>query len=195
LNLVTNDVNPLAVRVPVPVEGVVEAGMAVHPSPLYMGTVEPGNAITRQLVVHGTKPFRIVRAESSNPGFRVTTPPSAGTLQRVSVTFQAGNDPGKIVSRVRILTDGSTAPLDVEVNAQVVGPLAKVTPEATPALSAESARPLKRIERPVISPAAGPASSVQSAGTATKAAPQPTKPTAAGEKPTPAPASDGPREL
>ena len=37
LYLVTNDLNPRSVRVPVPVEGAVQSALAVHPSPLYMG--------------------------------------------------------------------------------------------------------------------------------------------------------------
>ena len=59
--LVTNDANPRAARVPVPVEGVVQSGITVHPSPLFMGMVEPGSPITRQLVVRGGSPFRITR--------------------------------------------------------------------------------------------------------------------------------------
>ena len=76
--LVTNDANPRAARVPVPVEGVVQTAIAVHPSRLHMGMVEAGKSITRQLVVNGTPPFRIVHVESTNPQFRCTASTVAG---------------------------------------------------------------------------------------------------------------------
>ena len=98
--LVTNDANPLAVRVPVPVEGVVQAAIAAHPSPLYMGTVEAGKSITRQLVVSGTAPFRIVHVESTNPRFRCTVPTVAGALHLLPVTFDGGTASGKPLAKL-----------------------------------------------------------------------------------------------
>ena len=68
--LVTNDANPQTARVPVPVEAIIQPAVAVHPSPLLMGSVAPGGSLTRQLIVHGNKPFRIIRVESSDKRFR-----------------------------------------------------------------------------------------------------------------------------
>ena len=46
--LVTNDPNPRAQRVPVPVEAVVVAPVTVHPSPLIMDPVAAGQAGERR---------------------------------------------------------------------------------------------------------------------------------------------------
>jgi len=131
--LLTNDANPRAARVPVPVEGVVQAPIAAHPSPLYMGTVEAGKSITRQLVVRGTVPFRIVRVESTNPRFRCAAPTVAGALHLLPVTFEAGTGAGRHTGRITIDTDTSATPLVVEVSVDVMasGPAGKSVGWAT----------------------------------------------------------------
>lgn len=53
LILVTNDVNQLAARVPVEVEGVISQALSVRPSPLFLGVVETGQPISKPLVVQG----------------------------------------------------------------------------------------------------------------------------------------------
>ncbi len=116
----TNDLNPRAVRVPVPVEGLIQPGLSVYPSPLFMGTVEAGQSITRQMVLRGQVPMRVVRMESTNPQFQCTPPAGSGMLLRLPVTFQAGPQPGKSTGRIRIQTDGGSEPLVAEVSAQVV---------------------------------------------------------------------------
>jgi hypothetical protein len=120
LSLVTNDLNPRAVRVPVPVEGLIQPGLSVYPSPLFMGTVQAGQSITRQMVLRGQSALRVVSVESTNPRFQCTPPTGSGMLQRLPVTFQAGPQPGKSVGRIRIQTDGSPEPLVAEVSAEVV---------------------------------------------------------------------------
>jgi hypothetical protein len=117
--LVTNDANPRAARVPVPVEGVVQATIAAHPSPLHMGTVEVGKSIARQIVVSGTAPFRIVHVESTSPRLRCTAPTVTGTLLLLPVTFEAGTSAGKDTGRITIDTDTSATPLVVEVSVDV----------------------------------------------------------------------------
>jgi hypothetical protein len=119
-NLVTNDANPSAVRVPIPVEGVVQAAITARPSPLYMGTVEAGKSITRQLVVRGTTPFRIIRIQSSNSRFRCTAPTVAGALHLLPVTCDVGTVSGTATGRIIIDTDNSATPLIVEVSVDVM---------------------------------------------------------------------------
>lgn len=138
LNLVTNDTNPRAVRVPVPIEGVVRSAVTVHPALLYMGTVEPGKSITQQLMVHGDLPFRILRLSSSNPQFHCVPPGTAGTLQRVTVVFHAGNSPGKATGKIQIETDAGTVPLESVVSVDVVSPT--VEPAVAPAAPKSSDR-------------------------------------------------------
>ncbi len=70
LMLVTNDIDPHAARVPVVVEGLVAAALTVRPSPLMMGVVEAGQPVTRNLVVQGRTPFRILAVRSADDRFQ-----------------------------------------------------------------------------------------------------------------------------
>ena len=127
--LVTNDfANPRSIRVPVPVEGVIQSGITVHPSPLYMGTVEPGKSIARQLVVCGTAPFKVVKVESNNPQFRCKPETEAGAVHRLPVTFEAGAVAGKITGEIRIETDAGGGVVAVPVNVDVVAPQTAAQP-------------------------------------------------------------------
>ena len=82
LILVTDDANPAAARVPVPVEATIRPSIAIDPSPLLMGSVSPGEAVTRQLIVHARLavscgPRRVERqAISVWPAARVGQPRS-----------------------------------------------------------------------------------------------------------------------
>jgi hypothetical protein len=123
LHLVTNDANPRTARVPVPVEGVVRAAVTAFPSPLYLGSVEPGKSAVRQIIVSGGTPFRILQVDSTDPRFQCVPAATAGTLHRLPVAFQAGQTPGKACGKIVIRTDTGTAPVEVAVQADVVPPL------------------------------------------------------------------------
>jgi hypothetical protein len=136
--LVTDDPDPQAARVPVPVEGMVRSAIAVTPSPLWMGAVEAGSVATRQLVVHGSAPFRIVGIQSSDKRFQCAVPETSGSLYRLPVVFTADKTPGRTSAKIRIETDGGggKSTLEVGVDAQVVPreteekPQSAVKPEA-----------------------------------------------------------------
>ena len=107
LILVTNDANPQTARVPVPVEAIIQPAIAVHPSPLWMGSVAPGESVARQLIVHGNKPFRVVRVESSDKRFRCQAPEGVAAMHRLPVTFAAAADEpvGQPGAKIHIVTD------------------------------------------------------------------------------------------
>ena len=67
LMLVTNDVQ--STQIPLLVEGRVLPAITVSPSSLFMGVVEPGKKVTRQLVVKGKKPFRILSVTCDDKSF------------------------------------------------------------------------------------------------------------------------------
>ena len=54
--LVTNDARTKSI--PVPVDGHVLRSISVSPTSLFLGVVQPGGRVTKQLVVRGQKPFR-----------------------------------------------------------------------------------------------------------------------------------------
>ncbi len=105
LVLVTNDQN--FTQVPVAVDGRVLSAITVSPTSLFMGVVEPGQKVTKKLVVRGAKPFRILSIKSDAQCFEFDTSEEGEpkTLHLIPVTFVAGADPGKVTHTIRIETD------------------------------------------------------------------------------------------
>ena len=180
LNLVSNDPNPRAQRVPVPVDALVVAPVTVHPSPLIMDPVAAGNRqnfVVRPLVVVSASPFQITGVESTNPHFRCDLPAAAAaTVHRVPVVFLGGDAPGKVSTRIRIQTTASTEPIEAEVSINLTQPAgAEKTVDKKPADSKpegsksdggkpEDGKPDNRAVDPVFGPsgtAAKPRSSTQ----------------------------------
>jgi len=111
LTLRTND--RYSAQVPVLVEGQVRAGITVSPSSLFMGVVEPGQKVTKRLVVRGKRPFRILSISCDDESFEFDASAAdvAKAVHIVPVTFVAGADTGKVVKTIRIQTDlGSMTP-------------------------------------------------------------------------------------
>lgn len=119
LVLVTNDRRSR--EIPVPVEGVVQAGIVVNPTSLFMGVVQPGQKVTKQLVVRGKKPFRILSVDCDDDSFEFGTSaeqePKA--LHVIRVTFMAGQEPGKVTKMIHIRTDLGETPPDLSAYAVV----------------------------------------------------------------------------
>ena len=105
LILITNDHNQSATRVPLTVEGVVVAPVSVSPSPLPLGVLRTGQAVTRNLVVHGKTPFHIVNVAGPDERFRFALPEAAKPVQLIPVTFTADDRAGKVAGEIRIRTD------------------------------------------------------------------------------------------
>jgi hypothetical protein len=123
LMLVTNDFDPRSSRVPVTVEGLVAAALTVRPSPLMMGVVPAGQPITRNLVIQGRAPFRILAVRSADDRFQCKPPADAKTAHILPITFVSKDAaaPGKLSTKVRIETDlVGTGPVEVDVYVQVV---------------------------------------------------------------------------
>ena len=118
LLLVTNDSR--APKIPVMVEGVIRPQLSVAPTPLYLGSLRPGQTVSQRLIVRASKPFRIgeIRAdcdcfEFPNPG----TEPK--TLHLIPVKFTAGDETGRIRRTIRIKTDLNGSEAEVLVMAAI----------------------------------------------------------------------------
>ena len=112
--LLTND--PRNTDVVVPIEGVVRAQIALSPDSLFMGVVEPGQKVTRQLMLRGKKPFRVTEATCDRPDFTVAPHDGASEnrIHLLSVTFEAGKDSGKAEGSIHIgTTIGNARPATV----------------------------------------------------------------------------------
>ncbi|HUT11845.1 MAG TPA: DUF1573 domain-containing protein [Thermoguttaceae bacterium] len=119
LMLVTND--ELARQIPVMVEGRVVSAVTVSPASLFLGTVQPGQKVTKRIVVRGKKPFRITSIEADCDCFEFGTPAedAVASLHLVAVTFIAGENDGKIAKTIRIKTDLDEAPITLPTYAAV----------------------------------------------------------------------------
>jgi len=106
LLLTTND--PRGTPIAVAVEGRVTGGeIAVSPPALFLGVVEPGGKVTRQLVLKGNKPFRVLNISCDDESFQfdLSQANEPKTLHLIPVTFTAGTELGKVVKTIRIKTD------------------------------------------------------------------------------------------
>jgi hypothetical protein len=105
VTLVTNDQR--SSQIPVLVEGRVEPSVSVSPAALFMGVVQPGQKVTKQLVVKSKKPFKITSISCDDKSFEFNTSKEdvAKPVHLVPVTFMAGDDLGKIVKTIKIETD------------------------------------------------------------------------------------------
>jgi hypothetical protein len=123
LYLITND--PQVQQIPLDVEGRVVPEITVTPAPLMLGMLHPGQQITKQLIVKGKKPFKIVDIQCDDPGFTCAKPEEAKTQHIISVTYVAGDAAGKIAKKVEIKTDLNEEPVELTFSAQIAATTAK----------------------------------------------------------------------
>ncbi|MCC6124406.1 MAG: DUF1573 domain-containing protein [Pirellulales bacterium] len=103
VTLVTSDNQ----KIPVLVEGRIEPSVSVSPAALFMGVVQPGQKVTKQLVVKSKKPFKILAIGCDDKSFEfdTTKEDAPKPVHLIPVTFMAGEDLGKIVKTIKIQTD------------------------------------------------------------------------------------------
>ncbi len=119
LILVTNDAK--GTEMPVDIEGRVLSALSVYPASLFMGVVQPGQKVTKQLIVRGKKPFRITEVLCNDKSFAIEPSSEAKTVHQVPVVFTAGDRPAKITQSITILTDqGEEATAKCTAYAQIV---------------------------------------------------------------------------
>ena len=103
LSLITDDQR--LPSVPIAVEGRVIPPLTVSPSSLFVGVLEPGASVTRQLVVRAKKPFKILSVRCADKSFQFKTGSESKPVHLVPVTFKAGDKPGEIEQTIEIETD------------------------------------------------------------------------------------------
>jgi hypothetical protein len=99
----TND--PASPQFGVVVSGQVQPDLVVTPSNLTMGTVKPGQSVTRQVLVRGRKPFHVTGVEGGAASFQVDKPDGAQSFHRVIVRFAGSEEPGVRECTFKIQTD------------------------------------------------------------------------------------------
>lgn len=121
--LVTNDQG--TTQIPVSVVGRVVPAVSVSPSSLFLGVLQPGQTVTKQLIVRAKQPFRVVRVDCDDDcfEFKVSKDDDARLLHMIPVTFVAGDKPGKISQRIHIETDlGDGTDQELVAYAQITSP-------------------------------------------------------------------------
>ena len=123
LVLKTNDVR--SPQFPVKVDGVVISDLTVSPSSLMLGILQPGQKVTKQIVLKGKQPFRVTAIECDAPGFSFPSITEAKTVHLIPVTFEAGKDPVKLTEKIIIRTDlKEHKQVELPAFGQVLAPLA-----------------------------------------------------------------------
>ena len=119
----TDDPNQQTSRIPLTVEGLVVPSLTVNPAVLMLGVVQPGQTVSRNLVVRGQKPFKVLDVSGPDSQFRFTLPQAAKEVQLIGVQFQAADRPGRVSGKIRIKTDAAgTDALEASVDGLVVAP-------------------------------------------------------------------------
>ncbi len=103
LILVTNDAR--ARELPIEMSGRVISEITISPTSLFMGTVHPGQTVTKKLLVRGKKPFKIIDVKCPDKSFEIATSKEAKSVHVIPIAFTAGDDPGKVARKISILTD------------------------------------------------------------------------------------------
>ncbi len=121
--LLTND--PRSPEVSIDVEGRVVAELSVSPASLFLGALEPGRKVTKQLVVQGRRPFRIMTVAADEGEFDFKPSDAAKAVHLVPVIFTASDRPGKFTYKITIVTDmGEGVAHELSAHVQVIAPAA-----------------------------------------------------------------------
>ncbi|MEX2173596.1 MAG: DUF1573 domain-containing protein [Pirellulaceae bacterium] len=131
LNLVTND--PRLPRVSVAVEGRVVPPLAVSPASLFLGVLKPGQVVTKQIVITGKQPFKVLSVQCDNPAFAFKTSDVSKKVHLVPVTFTAGAGAAEIEQTIQIETDlasGGTTSVTARGSVQAAGETASAGAES-----------------------------------------------------------------
>jgi hypothetical protein len=105
LSLITSDSESKAV--PLMVQGNVVAPVSVSPTSLFLGVLEPGQTVTKNLVVKGKQAFHVECIdcnENSQLTFKAPKPDESRSIYVIPVTFTAGDNPGQFSQKITIKT-------------------------------------------------------------------------------------------
>lgn len=103
LILVTNDAQSR--ELPVDMEGRVVPDITISPTKWFIGVVHPGQKVSKQLLVRGKKPFKIIDVKCSDKSFTIEPSSESKAVHLIPVVFTAGQDPGRIAQKISIRTD------------------------------------------------------------------------------------------
>jgi hypothetical protein len=146
LTVVTNDSRPENRRIPLFVSGHVRPEFSVTPSQLVLGEIAPGAEVTKKIIVRGKEAFKILDVDCGEDCFEFANDSDeAKKLHVVTVKFRAGEQPGRIQTPIKIVTDRENRGASLMASATVVAPEAE--PAVTPASASEGAAPASQLSK------------------------------------------------
>jgi hypothetical protein len=83
----------------------IEGQITMVPDTFKLNQLSPGDKLTRNVIIKGAAPFRIVQVNNTLGMFAVQSGGADKTVQMVSVTFTAPADPGAIPDHLEFLTN------------------------------------------------------------------------------------------
>jgi hypothetical protein len=104
LRFQTNESDPTTSSIFLPLEGLVVEPLSAKPSFLQLGVVEPGKKVTRNVVVSGSEPFKILEIDSSDPRVSGQKTNLTRAVHVLPITFTADDETGVIDGQVEIVT-------------------------------------------------------------------------------------------
>jgi hypothetical protein len=102
LILVTNDSQ--AREFPVDLHGRITSEITISPTKLFLGVVNPGQKVSKNLVVRGKKPFKITDIDAPE-SFQIEPSTDAKVVHLIPVIFTAGEEAGRVSQKISIHTD------------------------------------------------------------------------------------------
>jgi hypothetical protein len=102
-------------RIPLTIE--IESALTVSPDAVVIGPLKPNEEGERKVILRGTKPFKVLRADGGDD--RLGVKPSsdeAKTVHVLTVWAKGGDKAGDLPRKLKVLTDLEEAEKEVEIN-------------------------------------------------------------------------------
>lgn len=126
LFLITDDTN--SPRVPVLIEGRVEAEITITPRAVSFGVLTAGgNKKTVNVVLRGRKPFTIekIESESGNAAYQVQLPTTTKPVHVLPLSFVPSNKPGKFAETFTVTIKGMPEPIQFTARGEIAAATAE----------------------------------------------------------------------
>jgi len=112
--LTTNNPAIPKIRVPLTIE--IESALTVSPDAVVIGPLKPDEEGERKVILRGTKPFKIVKADGTDGALAIkASSDEAKTIHVLTVKARAGDKIGETVKKLKIITDLDEAEKEVEL--------------------------------------------------------------------------------
>ncbi len=127
LHFQTNDRDPATASIFLPVQALVVEPLCAKPSFLQLGVVNPGQKVTKNIVISGSEPFKISDLQSSDPRVSYLKTNLNNTVHVLPISFTADDHLGEINATLIVTTDqvddqGMPQTVEIQTSGYVVAP-------------------------------------------------------------------------